>query len=231
MPDSKNPNNKNDNEAIKKVTDLTEEVVKGLGFELVDIHFGQHGRQKIVEITIYNPGGSVGLTDCEKVSRELDSRIELIADSLDFFHGPFLLDVASPGIDRVLKSEREYKLFSGRKVEIKTKTNVGADPYGQHFIARLDSFGDETFKLSELGPIQSAPTKSKNSKKHAANKVSQEPVKELKVALKQIIQIRLYPDLQKKFKEIAAEKAIDLSAELGQEEVDEKPNKVEVERD
>lgn len=235
MPDSKNPNNKNDNEAIKKVTDLTEEVVKGLGFELVDIHFGQHGRQKIVEITIYNPGGSVGLTDCEKVSRELDSRIDVIADSLDFFHGPFLLDVSSPGIDRILKSEREYKLFTGRKVEIKTKTNVGADPYGQHFIARLVSFADETFKLSELGPIQSAPTKSKNSKKHAANKVSQEPVKELKVALKQIIQIRLYPDLQKKFKEIAAENitemAIDLSAGSGQEEVDEKPNKVEVERD
>ncbi|MBA4075129.1 MAG: hypothetical protein C0508_08805, partial [Cyanobacteria bacterium PR.023] len=84
------------------------------------------------------------------------------------------------------------------------------------------------------GPIQSAPTKSKNSKKHAANKVSQEPVKELKVALKQIIQIRLYPDLQKKFKEIAAENAteavIDLSAE-GSEEVDAKQNKVEVERD
>jgi len=231
MPDSKNPNNKNDNEAIKKVTDLTEEVVKGLGFELVDIHFGQHGRQKIVEITIYNPGGSVGLTDCEKVSRELDSRIEVIADSLDFFHGPFLLDVSSPGIDRILKSEREYKLFTGRKVEIKTKTNVGADPYGQHFIARLVGFADETFKLSEIGPIQSAPTKSKNSKKHAANKVSHEPVKELKVAIKQIIQIRLYPDLQKKFKEIANEPAIDLTAEAGAEEVDEKPNKVEVERD
>lgn len=231
MPDSKNPNNKNDNEAIKKVTDLTEEVVKGLGFELVDIHFGQHGRQKIVEITIYNPGGSVGLTDCEKVSRELDSRIEVIADSLDFFHGPFLLDVSSPGIDRILKSEREYKLFTGRKVEIKTKTNVGADPYGQHFIARLVGFADETFKLSEIGPIQSAPTKSKNSKKHAANKVSHEPVKELKVAIKQIIQIRLYPDLQKKFKEIANEPAIDLTAEAGAEEVNEKPNKVEVERD
>jgi ribosome maturation factor RimP len=218
------PDSKNSDQAIKKVTELTDEVVKSLGFELVDIHFGQHGRQKIVEITIYNPHGSVGLSDCETVSRQLDTRIDAIADQLDFFHGPFILDVASPGIDRVLKSEREYKLFCGRKVEIKTKTNVGADPYGQHFIARLAAFDSESFSLTELGPVQSAPTKSKNSKKHAANKVLQEPVKELKVALKQVIQIRLYPDLQKKLKEISTtddSEIIDLNIE----------NKVEVERD
>lgn len=220
------PDSKNNDQAIKKVTDLTEEVVKTLGFELVDIHFGQHGRQKIVEITIYNPQGSVGLTDCETVSRQLDTRIEAVADQLDFFHGPFILDVASPGIDRVLKSEREYKLFNGRKIEIKTKVNVGADPFGQHFTARLAAFDADaaTFTLTELGPIQSAPTKSKNSKKHAANKVLQEPVKELKVALKQVIQIRLYPDLQKKLKEIGTtddSEIIDLDNE----------NKVEVERD
>ncbi len=251
------PDSKNADQAIKKVTELTEEVVKRLGFELVDIHFGQHGRQKIIEITIYNPEGKVGLSDCEKVSRELDSRIEVIADGLDFFHGPFLLDVASPGIDRILKNAREYKIFCGRRVEVKTKTNVGADPYGQHFVAKLNSFSDEFITLSELGPIQSAPTKSKNSKKHAANKNTMPPVKELKVPLKQVIQVRLYPDLQKKFKEISTidegelpelgEQLIDLDAQSNVElhelsceatpktnaqlNTKKQKNKVEVERD
>jgi len=242
------PDSKNSDQAIKKVTELTEEVVKSLGFELVEIHFGQHGRQKMIEITIYNPGGSVGLSDCEKVSRELDSRIDAIADGLDFFHGPFVLDVASPGIDRILKSAREYGIFCGRRVEIKTKTNVGADPFGQHFVARLNGFNDESISLSELGPIQSAPTKSKNSKKHAANKNAVEPAKELKVPLKQVIQIRLYPDLQKKLKEISTEDVVNLDLDAGQGDIPDsdlelenetteklntkkQKNKVEVDRD
>lgn len=200
MPDSKNAE-----QAIEKVTQAIETIVKGFGFELVEAKFGQQGRQKSLEITIYNPTGAIGLEDCEKVSREVDARLDQMGDVLAFFHGPYVLDVSSPGIDRVLKSEREFKIFTGRRVEVKTKVMVGADPYGQHFTARMTGIKEDKLTFSELGPVQSAPVKSKNSKKHAANKASQEPVKELQVALKNIIQIRLYPDLQKKLRELDLE--------------------------
>lgn len=199
------PESKNTEQAIDKVTEITEAIVKSFGFELVETRFGQQGRQKSIEITIYNPTGSVGLEDCEKVSREVDQRLDQLIDELAFFHGPYVLDVASPGIDRILKSEREFKIFCGRKVEVKTKVTVGADPYGQHFTARLTGYKDGQLHLTELGPVQSAPGKSKNSKKHAANKNAQEAAREISVALKNITQVRLYPDLQKKLRELETE--------------------------
>jgi ribosome maturation factor RimP len=220
------PESKNAEQAIEKVTEATETIVKSFGFELVEVRFGQNGRQKLIEVTIYNPCGAVGLEDCEKVSREVDAKLDEMADVVAFFHGPFVLDVASPGIDRVLKSEREFKIFCGRRIEVKTKVMVGADPYGQHFTAKLAGFKDAQLHLSELGPVQSAPIKSKNSKKHAANKVSQEPVKELVVPLKNITQIRLYPDLQKKLRELEQEQEQELTQD--QDLNSDRPNEIEV---
>lgn len=226
------PESKNAEQAIEKVTEATEIIVKSFGFELVEVRFGQNGRQKLIEVTIYNPCGAIGLEDCEKVSREVDAKLDEMADVVSFFHGPFVLDVASPGIDRVLKTEREFKIFCGRRIEVKTKVMVGADPYGQHFTAKLAGFKDAQLHLAELGPVQSAPIKSKNSKKHAANKVSQEPVKELVVPLKNITQIRLYPDLQKKLRELELTQDQDLKSDRQNEiEVLELNQNREVERD
>jgi ribosome maturation factor RimP len=199
------PNNKSPEQALETVTALADEIVQKLGMSLVDIHFGQAGRQKCMEVIIYRKGGTVSLSDCEQVSRELDQKLEQLQDEVSFFHGPYVLDVGSPGIDRVLKSSREFAIFQGLCVEVKTKVNTEESSLGQHFVGTLDKLDQDNVHLSRLKP---APQKTfgnvgKGNKKVSHKKIQpQEEIKSLVVPLKQIIQIRLHPDLAKKFKSL-----------------------------
>jgi ribosome maturation factor RimP len=201
------PNNKSSEQAIETVTALADEIVQKLGMSLVDIHFGQAGRQKSMEVIIYRREGKVSLSDCEQVSRELDARLEQLQDQVAFFHGPYVLDVASPGIDRVLKSAREFDIFAGLTVEVKTKANVSESSLGQHFIGVLEKVGDDAVHLSNLKP---APQKTfghtgKGNKKPSSKKAPPpETIKSLVVPLKQVIQVRLHPEVLKNLKLLEA---------------------------
>lgn len=209
-------NNKNQDQALAIITKAAEEVAGSFGFTLVDAHFGLQGRKTILEIAIYKPGGRIGLSDCESVSRELDARLEAMKELPALLHGPYILDVASPGIDRVLKKDREYTVFAGAQVEIKTKSDVGAGDFGQHFVATLKGLCPDHLNL-ELSNLKEMPKQvdkakaGKNGKGKAKSKADKfpapEPVNELKVPLKQISQVKLYADFSK-----AAEKEIDLDA-------------------
>jgi ribosome maturation factor RimP len=200
------PNNKNTEQAIEVVTALADEVVSKLGMSLVELHFGQAGRQKSLEVIIYRREGKISLADCESVSRELDSRLELLQDQVSFFHGPYVLDVASPGTDRIFKGAREYALFVGRNVEVKTKTNTSESSLGQHFIGVLQGLDGDDLHLSDVKPAPQggAPKNKKSGKKI----VAPEPIKNLLVSFKSILQVRLYLDLSK---QLNAEEPIDLT--------------------
>ncbi|MBU6450350.1 MAG: hypothetical protein KGS72_01130 [Cyanobacteria bacterium REEB67] len=221
------PNNKNSEQAIEIVTALADEVVQSLGMSLVEIHFGQAGRQKSLEVIIYRPQGKVGLSDCENVSRELDARLEKLQDQVAFFHGPYVLDVASPGIDRVLKSNREYGLFQGRSVEVKTKANTSENSLGQHFVGKLDRLEGDTLYLTEVKPAPQGGTTGKGKQKQSGKKVVEPtPIKTLAVAFKTVIQVRLHPDLVKYLKtleqaDLAESEIVDLEKDLDEEAVEE----------
>lgn len=199
------PNNKSSEQALETVTAAADEIVQKLGMSLVDIHFGQAGRQKSMDVFIYRREGKVSLSDCEQVSRELDLRLEQLQDQMSFFHGPYVLNVASPGIDRILKSEREFDIFRGLTVEVKTKANTCESSLGQHFIGVLEKVGDDSLHLSSLKP---APQKAfglaaKGHKKPSAKKAAApETIKFLIVPLKQVIQVRLHPEILKNIKNL-----------------------------
>jgi ribosome maturation factor RimP len=77
-----------------------------------DVKKGKNGLNISV---IIDKDGGVTINDCERISRRLSSRIdvlELVEDE------NYNLKVSSPGIDREFKSGREYDLFRLRNVKI-----------------------------------------------------------------------------------------------------------------
>ncbi|MBK7748510.1 MAG: hypothetical protein IPP57_06565 [Candidatus Obscuribacter sp.] len=208
------PNSKSPEQALQMITKAAEEVAAKLGFVLVDAHFGQQGRKTSLEVSIHKPGGRVGLSDCESVSRELDAKLESLTELPALLHGAYVLDVCSPGLERVLKSEREYNIFAGSLVEVKTKSDVGAGAFGQHFLATLGGANGDKLILTKLQEVPKVGGKA-NGKANSKSKSKQgkmpapEPVNELKVATKSITQIKLYVDLSK----VAEAKAINLDQE------------------
>ena len=107
--------------------DIVEQTVAGLGYELVEIERSAGGLLRITIDLPWNPDVQqfVNVEDCEKVTRQLQFALEV--EGTDYKR----LEVSSPGIDRPLRSERDFERFAGALVDITLKTPLGAAAGGQ----------------------------------------------------------------------------------------------------
>ena len=106
---------------------VVEQTVQGLGYELVDIERSAGG---LLRITIDHPWVDaateqfVNVEDCEKVTRQLQFVLEV--DGVEYKR----LEVSSPGIDRPLRSTKDFERFVGHLVDITLKDPMGAAASG-----------------------------------------------------------------------------------------------------
>ena len=106
-------------EIAEKVRTLAGPVAEGRGCELVDAQFTVERGRRILRLYIDKPGG-VTVDDCAEVSREFST----VLDVEDIIHESYSLEVSSPGLDRLLKTEGDFTRFAGRKVKIRTKEPI-----------------------------------------------------------------------------------------------------------
>jgi ribosome maturation factor RimP len=91
-----------------------------LGLELYDLVIGHAGRRSAVRVFIDKPGG-VTVADCENASKE----IAMLLDVEEFSATPYTLEVSSPGLDRPLKNEKDFRRVVGEKVILQVKDSSG----------------------------------------------------------------------------------------------------------
>ncbi|MES2685196.1 MAG: ribosome maturation factor RimP [Pseudomonadota bacterium] len=100
-----------------------EQTVTGLGYELVDIERTSGG---LLRVTIDQPQVEgapeqfINAEDCEKVTRQLQFVLEVEGAAYS------RLEVSSPGIDRPLRSEKDFVRFTGELVDITLKAAIGS---------------------------------------------------------------------------------------------------------
>jgi len=87
-----------------------EDILKGLGFRLVELAISRHRGSIKVRVVIYN-GMSIGTDDCSKAHRAITPRLELAFSGRDIY-----LEVSSPGINRLIKDGVEFTHYLGRGV-------------------------------------------------------------------------------------------------------------------
>ncbi len=122
------------------------------GLEIVEVEFKQ-GKEPALTIYIDKEGG-VDLDACEKFHRAIDP----ILDELDPTDGaPYTLNVSSPGLDRPLKTDRDFQKCLGQKVEVK----LFAPMQGKKlFEGTLVSFDAACVSVEEKGqPVKIERTK------------------------------------------------------------------------
>ncbi len=102
--------------------DTIEQTVTGLGYELVDIERTNGGLLRVTLDLPYVPGMEqfVNAEDCEKVTRQLQFVLEV--EGADYTR----LEVSSPGIDRPLKTEKDFERFAGELIDITLKAPIGS---------------------------------------------------------------------------------------------------------
>ncbi|MBD2460717.1 ribosome maturation factor RimP [Oscillatoria sp. FACHB-1407] len=99
---------------IPQILDLAGPVAENLGLEVVGAVFHTHQNPPVLRVDIRNPQQDTGLDDCERMSHALETTL----DATNLIPDAYVLEISSPGIDRVLTSDREFISFKGFSVTI-----------------------------------------------------------------------------------------------------------------
>ena len=96
--------------------------VEKLGAELVEITFRRMGARHVLTVTADKEGG-ITLDDCASINRRLGDFLDQAAEGLaePLLQGSYDLEVVSPGLDRPLKTEKDFSRAIGEIVRMTFK--------------------------------------------------------------------------------------------------------------
>ena len=94
-------------------------VLEGMGFRLVRVHVSAQAGCT-VQIMAERADGSMGIEDCEAVSRALSPVLD-VADPVD---RAYRLEVSSPGIDRPLVRRSDFERYAGHVLKVEMAAPV-----------------------------------------------------------------------------------------------------------
>lgn len=132
-----------------KLTQLIEPVIEGLGYELWGCEYLPRRRQSLLRVYIDRHDG-VTLDDCGRVSHQLSG----VLDVEDPIGGAYILEVSSPGLDRLLLKADHFQRFSGHRVKIRLKWLIEGR---RQFDARLRGVEGEQVLVDEQQTAYSIP--------------------------------------------------------------------------
>ena len=131
------------------VQEIVEQTVTGLGYDLVEIERSAGGLLRItIDLPWTSPDAApvpadvlpahgqvvpvhgqpeqfINVEDCEKVNRQLLFALEV--DGIEYKR----LEVSSPGIDRLLRHEKDFERFVGHVIDVNLKAPIGVAAAGQ----------------------------------------------------------------------------------------------------
>jgi len=90
------------------------------GFELVDLKVGSHNGKPLLQLFVDREVGGVNLDDCAALSEKVGTFL----DTNNYYENGYFLEVSSPGVDRVIKKEKDFKRFAGQQAMVRLKRPV-----------------------------------------------------------------------------------------------------------
>ena len=131
--------------SVQEIQEVLQPIADEMQIEIVEVEFKQ-GREPALTVYIDIEGG-VDLNTCEAFHRAIDP----VLDELDPTQGaPYTLNVSSPGLDRPLKTERDFQKCMGKKVEVK----LFAPMQGKKFFeATLVGFDEHCVSIEDNGNV------------------------------------------------------------------------------
>lgn len=102
-------------EVLLKIKPLLEKHMERGGFVLVDTRFYKDNqKQTVLEVLVDRAEGGITLDECIRLNRELGDMI----DSSGIVEQGYVMDISSPGVDRPLATEADFRRNIGRKVRV-----------------------------------------------------------------------------------------------------------------
>lgn len=95
------------------IEEMLQPVLEKQNYELVDIEYKKEGSYWYLRIYIDKEGG-ITVDDCQAVSEQVSTWL----DEKDPIPHSYILEVSSPGLDRILKKPSDFERYKGFKVDV-----------------------------------------------------------------------------------------------------------------
>ena len=102
---------------ITKIEAAVQPLLDQEAVDLVDVEYVHEGGRRVLRFFLDKPGG-FKLDDCAYFS----DRIGALLDTVDLVNEHYVLEVSSPGVNRILKKERDFLRFAGHRAKVRLKT-------------------------------------------------------------------------------------------------------------
>lgn len=147
-----------------RLKQAAERVAASHGLEIFDVQFRRESGGLVLRVMIDRREAEVGsnirpgakpapntpdgvtVEDCQHVSHDLSALLDVEGDDMGVPDDSYTLEVSSPGLDRPLRHEADYRRFEGRLAKI-----VTAEPIGRQtaFAGRITGVEDGAVLLEE----------------------------------------------------------------------------------
>jgi ribosome maturation factor RimP len=126
----------------KKIESLLEPIAIKKGYELVDVQYVKENGDWVVRIFIDKNGG-VAMSDCEKMSMLFGVAL----DESNILKNFYVLEISSPGFNKILKKEESFKRFIGSKIKLRTVEPISNQ---KNFLGNLLDCKDGKIKIDDV---------------------------------------------------------------------------------
>jgi ribosome maturation factor RimP len=118
-------------ERLTRVRAAAERVARSYGLEIFDVQLRRESVGTVLRVIIdrpdrgvpETPDEAVGIDDCQRVSQDLSAVLDVEEEDLGeaALERQYTLEVSSPGLDRPLRHDADYRRFAGRLAKVVTK--------------------------------------------------------------------------------------------------------------
>lgn len=127
-----------------QVEDLMAEILSGTDFELVDVEYVKE-RDWYLRVFVDKVGG-IDLDDCQMLSEKLGARL----DESNIIGSAYILEVSSPGIDRILKKDKDFVREAGKIVDVTLYAPLDGK---KSFVGELQGRDENFLHLKDIAPL------------------------------------------------------------------------------
>ncbi|MBI4982004.1 MAG: ribosome maturation factor RimP [Candidatus Omnitrophica bacterium] len=97
---------------VNQLTNIIEDYLKDKDFDLIDVIYRQEGRDFVLRVLVDRPAGGITVDECA----DINSAIGMILEEKAILENDYVLEVSSPGLDRPLKTKKDFSRCLNKEV-------------------------------------------------------------------------------------------------------------------
>lgn len=151
-------------ERLSRIREAAERVAQSYGLEIFDVQLRRESIGIVLRVIIDRPDrgvpelpeDAVGIEECQRVSQDLSALLDVEEEEIGeaALEARYTLEVSSPGLDRPLRHEADYRRFTGRLAKVVTSEPVqGQSAFG----GRIAGMEDGAVLLEEGRKVHRVP--------------------------------------------------------------------------